>query len=292
MLKRVDRVQIATRDRTEAERTVADILGGEVLGRDTGGPLAAGRTTMQAGTSLIEILEPVDRGPVADFIGRWGGGLFSAGFSVENLDDAVEHLARQGVVFTRANGQLFIDPDQTCGLRAVISVHHERAPIGAIRWLFEVTNVVRDWRAAADRYSRIFALDRKRFVPLTIDDFGYTGALTMFDAPGRLDRIELSQITRPEAAMGRFFAKRGESLYMFYCETEDVEGIIRRLEARKGRFVPRHDIAGLAGLFIHPTAFCGTLVGVSRTDFAWNWSGDPERSKRSAERLAASRAAG
>jgi len=39
-------------------------------------------------------------------------------------------------------------------------------------------------------------------------------------------------------------------------------------------------------LFIHPTAFNGVLVGVSRTEQAWLWSGDPERSRRAADQRA------
>ena len=97
----------------------------------------------------------------------------------------------------------------------------------------------------------------------------------------RLDRIELSQITEPEKAMGRFHTKRGDSLYMFYVEADDVAAIASRLEKQSARFAAgRRDEAGLSGIFIHPTAFCGVLVGVSRTENAWLWSGDPERAPR------------
>lgn len=48
------------------------------------------------------------------------------------------------------------------------------------------------------------------------DRFGYTGTLTLFDPPGRLDRI----VTDPKSPMGRWAAKRGNSLYMCYAETD------------------------------------------------------------------------
>jgi hypothetical protein len=55
------------------------------------------------------------------------------------------------------------------------------------------------------------------------------------------------------------------------------------LQERGSRFAAhRRDQAGLAELFIHPSAFLGVLVGVSRTDHAWLWSGDPERARRAA----------
>jgi hypothetical protein len=39
-------------------------------------------------------------------------------------------------------------------------------------------------------------------------------------------------------------------------------------------------------MFIHPNQFLGVLVGVSRSEVAWTWSGDPERARRAAEKLA------
>jgi catechol 2,3-dioxygenase-like lactoylglutathione lyase family enzyme len=285
MLKRVDRVQIAVADTAAAERSAAEVLGAELVRRDEAAPLRARRTTMQAGSSLLELLEPDGAGPVRDFIEAWGGGLFAAGFSVDDLDAAASHLERMDGRFERAGGQLFLDPSATCGMRAVISVHHERAPVGAIKSIYEVTNVVADWRAAADRYAKLFALDAAKFSPLTSAHFGYTGTLTMFDPPARLDRIEITQITDYNLAMGRFHKRRGDSLYMFYVETGDVGAIAKRLEARGGRFASEPpDAAGIPNGFIHPGSFLGVLVGVSRTEHAWTWSGDPERARRAAAR--------
>ncbi len=169
-------------------------------------------------------------------------------------------------------------------MRTVISQHHERAPVGAIKWIYEVTNVVRDWKAASDHYARIFDLDAAKFSPITSKQFGYTGTLTLFDPPARLDRVEISQITDSNLAMGRFHQRRGDSLYMFFVETDDVGALEQRLQARGSRFAAHtRDEAGLAELFIHPSAFLGVLIGVSRTEHAWTWSGDPDRAKRAAK---------
>ncbi len=290
MLKRVDRVQIAVRERAAAERVAAEVFGAEVVRRDEVAPYRARRTTMQAGASLIELLEPDGAGPVEEFVTRWGGGLFAAGFSADDVDAAARHFDKLDVRYERATGQLFLDPAATFGMRTVISAHHERAPVGAIRWIYEVTNVVRDWRAAAERYARLFALDQSKFSPITSVEFGYTGTLTLFNPPARLDRIEIAEITKPDLAMGRFHRKRGDALYMFFVETDDVDALARRLPARSGgRGVWRTDEAGAAETFIHPTQFLGVLVGVSRTEQAWMWSGDPERARHAARERAARR---
>ena len=288
MLKRVDRVQIAVPNLDAAEKVVATVMGAEPLRRDEVALLRARRTTMQAGSSLVELLQPDGAGPVRDFVDKWGQGLFAAGFSVDDLDAAVRHLETQGAKFETSAGQLYLDPAATFGMRVVISAKHERAPVGLIKWIYEVTNVVRDWRAAADRYAKLFALDASKFVPIESKDFGYTGTLTMYDSPARLDRIEIAEITRPDLAMGRFHARRGDSLYMFFVETEDVTAIAQRLEATGSKAnVWRHDEAGAAEMFIHPNQFLGVLVGVSRAEVAWTWSGDLARAQRAAKERAA-----
>jgi len=288
MLKRVDRVQIAVGDLDAAERIAADTLGAERLRRDEAAPIGARRSTMQAGSSLIELLAPAGAGPVREFVDRWTSGLFGVGFSVDDLEAAGAALERQGAKFERAAGQLYVDPAATFGMRVVLSAHQERAPVGAIKWIYETTNVVRDWRAAAERYARMFGLNPAIFVPIESKDFGYTGTLTMFDAPARLDRIEIAQITNPDSAMGRFHQKRGDSLYMFFVETDDVAAIAKRIEARGVKAnVWRRDEAGAAEMFIHPSQFMGVLVGVSRTEHAWTWSGDAERARRAAKSRAA-----
>ena len=232
-------------------------------------------------------MEPDGAGPVQEFVDRWGSGLFAAGFSVDDLDAAADHLARQGAKFERAPGQLFLDPSATLGMRVVISPRHERASVGLIKWIYEVTNVVGNWRAAANRYAALFALEPAKFVPIESKDFGYTGVLTMYDSPRRLDRIEIAEIIKPELAMGRFHRKRGDSLYMFFVETDDVSSIAQRIEASGSKAnVWRHDEAGAAEMFIHPNQFLGVLVGVSRSEVAWTWSGDPERARRAAQKLA------
>ncbi|MGC2276095.1 MAG: hypothetical protein WA571_08805 [Candidatus Binatus sp.] len=287
MLKRVDRVQIAVADSSAGEKVVAEVFGGELVRRDKSAPLSAKRSTMQAGSSLIELLEPDGAGAVQDFVAKWSGGLFGAGFSVDDLGAAAHHFTESGVNFDQSAGQLYLDAAATYGMRTVISQHHERAPVGAIRWIYEVTNVVADWKAAADRYARIFGLDASKFSAIESKNFGYTGTLTLFDPPARLDRIEIAQITDPNLAMGRFHQRRGDSLYMFFVETDDAGALEQRLQARGSRFAAHtRDAAGLAELFIHPSAFLGVLIGVSRTEHAWTWSGDPERAKRAAKQRA------
>jgi catechol 2,3-dioxygenase-like lactoylglutathione lyase family enzyme len=274
MLTRVDRMLLAVRDRAAAEETFREVLGAEKVREDTSDLYNAKRSVMQAGISEFELLEPSGDGPIQAHLGRWGEGIFAGGFATNDLPALRERLAARGVAFREEAGQAHIEPDQTPGMRMVISPQGQRTPTGLITWLYEVTNVIDDHKAAASFYAETFGLDASKFSPLKSDQYGYKGQLTLFDPPAHLDRIELSQITEPEKAMGRFHTKRGESVYMCYVETDNVAAIAERLERRKARYAGRSD--NQDGLFIHPTSLCGMLMGVSRTNLAWRWSGRPE----------------
>lgn len=278
MLERVDRMLLVVRDRAAAEATFADVLGAETVRRDASSSLAARRTVMQAGLSEFELLEPDGDGPVALWLDRWGEGIFGIGFAARDLEAISRRLSDRGIAWREEDGRLFIARDQTPGMNIVISPDVARSPVGRIRFLYEVTNIVDDHVAAAAFYADAFGLDASRFHPIRSEEYGYTGQLTLFDPPNRLDRIELAQIEDPTKAMGRFAARRGQSIYMGFAEADDVGAVARRLDARGGRYAGRPDSGD--ELFIHPSALHGVLLGVSRTTAAWRWSGRPDLVRR------------
>jgi predicted enzyme related to lactoylglutathione lyase len=269
-------MQLAVHDRAAAEETFRAIFDAAKVGENESELNAATRSVMQVGISQFELLQPTGPGPVQEFLDRWGEGLLTAGFSTPNVSLLSRRLSEHNILWRDEGEQVYIEPSQTPGLRAVISPDADRERVGPITWLYEVTNIVDDHKASATFYAGIFGLDQSKFSPLASHDYGYKGQLTLFDPPNRLDRIELSQITDPERAMGRFAQKRGQSIYMCYVETDDVPAVIERLEKRGAKHARRKDAHNPEGLFIHPTALHGVLMGVSRTNLAWNWSGRPE----------------
>jgi 4-hydroxyphenylpyruvate dioxygenase-like putative hemolysin len=284
MLEHVDRMQLAVRDCAAAAETFAHIFDAETVREDEVAHYNAKRRVLHAGTSEFELLEPKGDGAVADYIADWGEGLFAAGFSTKDVGALASRLTSKGVQYVDAGDQLLIAPDQTPGLRMVISPESPRPMVGLMRYLYEATNLVNDHVAAAAFYADRFGLDQSRFSPLTSHDYGYTGQLTLFNPPERLDRIELSQITDSNQPMGRFMARRGgETLYMCYIEVEAIAPIAERMKAKGLRHTAggEHSESG-TNMFIHPTALHGVLMGVSRTNWAWTWSGRPELAGASA----------
>lgn len=278
MLERVDRVQLAVRDRQSAARTFQALLGAEPARQAESRHLGAWRTVIVLGESELELCEPAGPGPVRDHLDRWGEGLLTAGFSVPRVAAFREHLQARRIPFVAEGDQTYLDPAETAGMRVVVSPGRPRERAGPVSRLYEVTNtLVSDWRAVAERYTRLFALDASGFSPIRSERFGYAGTLALFDPPRRLDRIELSQVVDGRSAMGRWVARRGDSLYMAYAESDDVAAIAARLRAAGARFTPRgaDPLAEREGLWIHPGALHGLLLGVSRTTLAWEWSGRP-----------------
>ncbi len=284
MLEHVDRVQLAVRDRDAASGTLATAFGAQRRHEDEVAALAARRTTVQAGSSEFELLEPLGDGPVAAYLEAWGEGLLAAGFSTNDLDALARRLDAKGVRYAIEREQLFIAPDQTPGLRMVISRERPRTPAGRIRYLYEATNLIGDHASASRFYADAFGLDASRFVAIASKQYGYTGQLTMFNPPERLDRIELSQITDWQRPMGRFMKRRGgETLYMCYVEAEDVGAIARACDQAGIRYAGRDpESPNPEGIFLHPSTMHGVLIGCSRSNLAWTWSGRPELAGREA----------
>jgi hypothetical protein len=271
-------MQLAVRDRADAADTFAAVLAAEKVSEDRVQALGAARTTVRAGRAQFELLEPDGPGPVADHLASRPEGIFAGGFATRDVDALARHLSAQGIVYTEERGQLFIRPEQTRGMAMVISpLGDESLTAGhsaLITHLYEVTNIVDNHEEAAQFYASAFALDASRFCPINSDHWGYVGTLTLFDPPAHLDRIEITQTTQP-LAMGRFYQRRGQSVYMCYAETEDTAPIIAALEERGARYTAGREDGG-GNIFIHPTALCGMLMGISRTNLAWTWSGRPE----------------
>ena len=281
MLERVDRMQLAVRDRARAAETFVRLLGARVSRESESAALNARRTILSLGESELELCEPAGPGPARDFLERWGEGLLAAGFATSRHGELARHLESLGVAFARDGDQLWLPAGSTCGMPMVISPLAERPRVGEVSFLYEATNALeRDWREAAALYARLFRLDASRFSPISSDRFGYEGTLTLFDPPARLDRIELSQTfaDRP-GAMRRFVERRGgDALYMCYLETHDFDGLKRRLLAGGAQLIPRGaDLAAERdGAWVHPKSLHGMLLGISRESLGWIWSGRPD----------------
>ncbi len=275
MLSFVDRIQMVVPDRAAAVERWKAVFGAEQVGEDGSRHLNAHRTTVQAGRSLFEFLEPAGDGPVQEFRDRWGQGLYGVGFSAPDLGALAKRLDQKDCATVDEKGRLYL-AEARFGMPTVLVQEEPREYVGDIRCVYEVTNPVTDWESATRYYTDLFGLDESKYCAIGSKLYGYEGTLTLFDPPHRLDRIEVVQTYEGSGAMDRFYRKRSDSLYMCYIETDDVTAMQRRLEANNLRYAPGEGRPDGTNIFIHPQTLFGMLMGVSKTMYGWAWSGRPE----------------
>ena len=277
MLDRVDRVLITNADAAAAAGRWVDLLDAEIVATNVVSALAARRVVVAVGDAFIEVLEPTGPGPAADHLALGRGGPFAVGLSTADLAGLLAHMANAGVHGTDIGGShYFSETDlRIPGLSVVLSETGQHTPVGLMSNLYEATHLVADAEAATAAIAERFNLDADQFVEIGSDTYGYKGSLTLFDS-ARLHRIETIYPYDAAKTMGRYFERFGPSLYMCYGETDHLPEIRERLKARApGAWTGSDDDPD--GLFVHPKALGGTMLGVSRTTHAWTWSGYPER---------------
>lgn len=279
MLTQVDRLQVVVADGRDATEAYQRLFDAVPLREDRVATLGARRTVLRLGSSEIEVLEPEGVGRVAEFLGRSGPGLFAAGFAVSDPDALAAHLRGLGRPVEREGDQLLLSHAVLGlpGLQVVVSPEAEREPAGLLRGLYEVTSLAADFVDFSERVARLFGLDPANFQPIHSEAYGYDGVLTLFRQDS-LQRIEVVTPYDRARTMGRYFARKGPRFYMAYAEADDTTALRDRLLERAPRdFTGPREGAMPDNLFVHPAALLGVMLGVSRTSYAWTWSGDPER---------------
>lgn len=283
MLTRIDRVQMAVPDKEVAAQQWVGLLGATHEHEDRVDSLGALRSTYRLGSGRIELLEPDGAGAVADAVARHGGHLFAAGAATLDVERFAAHLRSQGSEAAIENGQIHLDEAATggWGLRLVVSSFDVLPEVGVVDHLYEVTNLVPDAPTAVAHYAELFGLSTAPFEPIESKHYGYSGTLTLFE-PDNLDRFEVITPNDSDKTMGRFFGKQGPSLYMAFGECGELSWVESYLKDRELGHTAEPAPAKRDGkdphtVFIHPAVLGGMMLGLSRPNLAWLWSGHPER---------------
>ena len=276
MLSRIDRVMITAHDAAAVANRWVELVEARIDRRDRVAVLGADRIVISVGDSEVEILQPVAPGPVARHLAA-GGGAFAAGLATHDIHHARRCFAEAGIVPSQIGQQFFVDAGRLGipGLNVIVSTDVERPRVGLMTTLYEVTHLTADPASASAAIARLFELDQRSFVPIRSEQFGYEGTLTLFD-PHALHRIETIHPFDRTKTMGRYFDRFGPTLYMCYGETDRLPELRERLKQRAARDWTGSD-DDPNGLFVHPRALGGVMLGVSRTSYAWTWSGYPTR---------------
>lgn len=282
MLTQIDRVLLVVPDRARAGAAWRALLGAEPEAEDKLAALGALRSRYRLGRGFVELLEADGTGPVADALATRGPHLFAAGAATPDLEGLIARLRAGGKAPILEGGQALLDPARSGrGLRVVLSAEQQLDPVGDVDFLYEVTHLVGDAAEATRECADLFGLDSKSFVPISSEQYGYAGSLTLFD-PDRLHRFEVIHPYEAHKTMGRFFDRFGESFYMAFAESRAIAKIQERARELGVGFTaePVTGDGGPDTLFLHPQALGGIMLGLSGPTIAWRWSGHPERVRR------------
>lgn len=280
MFKNVDRILVAVHDLDEAENNYRNVLGASHIEDFESSYLNATVRRMAVGVSEVELCRPNGPGPVAQRIEKQGEGLVCGGVTTDDLSAFARRLDEKGIPYVNADNRIYPASEALYNLPLAVSASPSKPNVrndGPVEFLYELTMVLKSkWDDVAAHYADVFGLKRENEVGITFSRFGYDGTLMKFD-PDRLDRLELSEAHDSAYPMGRFTAKHGDAFYMCYIQTDDLADIIDRLTRHDCRWTRRTTTeVERDGLWIHPSAINGVLMGVSRTSLAWGWSGKPE----------------
>jgi catechol 2,3-dioxygenase-like lactoylglutathione lyase family enzyme len=112
------RYSVAVSDMEKATVFFEDFLGGTVIYEEARPAVGARAVGLTLGDTVAELISPNAAGPIADFLARYGDGIRSTVFAVQDLDRATRHFAERGITVHPgdAPGAIAIAPEDNMGL--------------------------------------------------------------------------------------------------------------------------------------------------------------------------------
>jgi hypothetical protein len=260
MLERTDRMVLAIRDADAVAEGFHRIFETRVAGDEKDALLGARRLTLSFGRDQVELVEPRGPGPVADFLAAGRSGAFAGGFALGDPSAAAARLERAGVrVHPQGPDRYVVLPADLHGTGVILSSPATSEPVGLCDKIWQISYAMPRLREAVDRYTDLFGLGDRFTNFYDSELYGYTGAITWFDARDRapLDSLEYLEPIDHEKAVGRFVARNGTGIYMASIESNEIPEIQRRVQA-SGTGWQGTDFGG----FIHPKRLGGLLLGL------------------------------
>jgi hypothetical protein len=230
MLTDLDRIVIATRYRRPVVQALSQALGAEVVGGDRLPFWSAHRTTMRAGVSEVEVLEPSGVGALADFVGRRGPGLFAVGLATADREKFRAHLEARGVLFEEHGDQLFLTSDRGVdlpGLNLVFTPARKREAAGLLKRVCAATLLFRA-DEPSDALIRVLGVPSSRLSRVRQSVPGFTGAVIHF-GEGPMSHVAALEPWGKDTPIGQFFFRHGPGIYLASAMSEQLAAIRDRL---------------------------------------------------------------
>ncbi len=268
MLRRINRVLVAVRDLDAGCAAFEQTLG-LARGRRYDVPdVGAITEAMPIGDAWVQLLQPLEDGPVERFLQQHGQGIYGLGVEVASLADSrlrVEQCGRQAHPLRLGENELLcLKREQLPGLTIWItetgSGPEPADTVSPYLGIWQATNLVEDRDAAAVAYEGLFGRSQ-RDESFRQDTYGYLGRSLYYGVSPGADSLEIAQVHQAKTAMGRFWQRHGPSLYMITIDTDDMTAVRSGLDARGVRYASEPG-AGYNVAYVHPSALTGCFVGI------------------------------
>lgn len=218
------------------------------------------------GRDELELLQPSGPGPVSAFVEQGRRGVFAGGFGLRDPAALAARLAAKGVrVHERDDGRFVVFPTDLDGVGVILSRRDPAAPpphvVGLNDRIWQITYAVPELASAVERFTDLFGLGGRFTNFYDSDPFGYTGAITWFDARrgAPLDSLEYLEPTDASKNVSRFVARHGGGVYMasVQLDPDRIPDLRRRVETTGGGWQGTH-----FGGFVQPRRLARLLLGV------------------------------
>ena len=269
MLERTDRIALAVADVEPAIESYRVIFDAEVAGDEKDAAAGARRVTLQWGRDQVELYQPTGDGPVARFLAAGRPGLFAGGFASADPAALAARLESAGArVHEQGPERFCVYPEDLDGTGVILTRSAERERVGLADKIWQITYAVPRLQPAVERYSELFGLGERFTNYYDSEQFGYTGAITWFDARdgAPLDSLEYLEPTGPAKNVARFVARHGPGVYMASIEAQPdaIAELHRRVLDTGGGWAGNERVG-----FIQPRRLAGLLVGIVGFE-GWN----------------------
>lgn len=264
MIRRLNRLIIATPNLDAAGARVRQTLALPPGRRYAVPDIGAVTEELPFGDGILQLLTPAGEGPVERFLRQHGGGIYGVGVETSSLADSrlrVEQSGRQAHPLHLEGRELVcLKREQLPGMTVWFDEPGMAPSPGSGIVISEITCLVEDHAAAAETYKRVFG-PPAHIHRFENEDYGYAATVLFYGKRRLPGRVELAQVTRPETAMGRFWAKHGVSAYMATLEVEDFAGFLAALDERGVRY-SREPRSPQTTAYIHPSMLAGCFLGI------------------------------
>lgn len=271
LIKRIDHPIICVQDRKPWVAAMKRVLDLEPLHARDGDEWGFSNAEVAVGDGLIGIVEPAGEGSqLTRFLAANGEGFYAMAVDVggfEGLQAAAAHFAANDLPSREAkrNGEtrlLWLPPRAACGVLYQVTpgMAIEQGTNPLYVGISEYVVAVNDAKASAEHYRRIFGFDAAE--PVQDETLGYRGFRLPISDSQWAESVTMAEPSRPDGALARHLAARGEGLFQFTIDVTDLDRERARLDAAGIRHAPQ----GVAGdrIGIDPAELLGIRIELAR----------------------------